>query len=240
MAPSPEAVTREVGGLRGIPRRAVGLVLVTVLALMGIFGAGLLVAAFTVAAPRPPQPIAEAAPAQFDPAHSAAPKAGAPSTPSQQPRPVGLTRSEPSRIVIPKIGVDAPVMGLGVNDDGTLQVPPLKQAQRAGWYRLGPSPGELGSSVIVGHVDSKEIGPAVFYKLGALRVGDTIKVTRKDKKVVTFVVEGVKAYPKSDFPSDLVYGATPNATLRLVTCGGQFDKKIGSYLSNVIVFAKMR
>nr|WP_307804239.1 class F sortase [Micromonospora echinofusca] len=229
-------MTGEVGGPRGVPRRAAGLALVTLFALVGIFGVGLVVAAFTRPAPRPPQPVAEAAPTRYAPA----PEAGGPSASAVPVAPVGLDRSDPTRVRIPRIGVDADIMSLGVNADGSMEVPSLKQADRAGWYRFGPSPGEIGSSVVVGHVDSKELGPAVFFKLGALRPGDTIQVSRKDGKVVTFTVDGVKAFPKASFPTDLVYATTPNATLRLVTCGGAFDKKKGTYLDNVVVFASVR
>ncbi len=130
-------------------------------------------------------------------------------------------------------------MSVGLNADRTLQVPPLSQAQSTGWYRLGPTPGEIGNAVIVGHVDSKEIGPAVFFQLGALLPGDTVQVTRKDGRVATFIVDGVKAYPKTAFPSELVYGPTDRPGLRLVTCGGQFDERVGSYPDNVIVFATL-
>ncbi|MEH1013964.1 class F sortase [Micromonospora sp. CPCC 206060] len=235
-------MTRGVGGPRGVPRRAVGLALVTLFALVGIFGAGLVVAAFTRPAPRPPQPVSEAAPTRFAPAPDAG-GAGATSTPAvpaAPAAPVGLDRSDPTRVRIPRIGVNADIMSLGVNPDGSVEVPPLKQADRAGWYQFGPSPGEIGSAVIVGHVDSKELGPAVFFKLGALRPGDTIQVSRKDGKVVTFTVDGVKAFPKASFPTDLVYAAAPNTALRLVTCGGTFDKKKRTYLDNVVVFASVR
>lgn len=192
---------------------------------MGVFGAGLLVAAFTLPAPKPPQPVAEANPPA--PVTTASPKPG-------------LPRSEPTRVVIPRIKVNADLMQLGVTGDGSIEVPPLKQADRAGWYKLGPSPGEAGSSVIVGHVDSRAMGPAVFFKLGSLRKGDVVQVTRKDKKVITFTVDAVRSYPKTAFPTDEVYAPTSNPTLRLVTCGGTFDRKQRSYLNNIVVYATIR
>ncbi|MFK3983731.1 class F sortase [Micromonospora sp. NPDC050397] len=181
---------------------------------------------------------------------SASPAPSAPAAVSPNPAPPGTTgtatattpsggmaRSEPTDVTISKIGVAAKLMSLGVDPTGMIEVPPLSQAELAGWYRLGPSPGEIGNSVIVGHVDSHEIGPAVFFKLGSLKPGDRIKVSRKDGSVVEFTVDGVKSYPKVAFPTELVYGPSEKAGLRLVTCGGQFDRKKRSYPDNIIVFA---
>ncbi|HEY0696275.1 MAG TPA: class F sortase, partial [Micromonospora sp.] len=152
---------------------------------------------------------------------------------------VGMARSAPTRIVVPRIGIDAGIMSLGLRGDGSLEVPPLKQAQLAGWYRGGPSPGEIGNSVIVGHVDSRAMGPAVFYRLGALTAGDEIAVAREDGAVARFRVDSVASYPKKDFPTELVYGPTGQPSLRLVTCGGQFDSKKRTYLNNIVVTATL-
>ncbi|MBC9006655.1 class F sortase, partial [Micromonospora aurantiaca (nom. illeg.)] len=151
----------------------------------------------------------------------------------------GLAASPPIRITIPRIGVRADVLAFGVNDDGTVQVPPLDQAMDAGWYKLGASPGEIGNAVIMGHVDSAEIGPAVFFRLGELRPGDGISVERADHTEVTFQVDGLKSYPKDQFPTELVYGPSDRASLRVITCGGRFDEQKRSYTDNVIVFATM-
>jgi sortase (surface protein transpeptidase) len=239
----PEAATSGAGGRHGSPWRAVGTAFVALLALIG---AGFIGASLNAAPPlRPPQPLAEAGPNDLE--SSATPSAPA-DTPSSEspspsaeatPEPVGLSRSEPTDIAIPTIGVAAKIMSLGVNPDGTVQVPPLKQAQLAGWYQPGPSPGEIGNAVIVGHVDSQEIGPAVFFRLGAMKPGDVIKVTRKDKSLARFVVDDVKSYPKSGFPTELVYGPSDEAQLRVVTCGGQFDEQNRSYVNNIIVFATL-
>ncbi|TDC32360.1 class F sortase, partial [Micromonospora sp. KC213] len=148
-------------------------------------------------------------------------------------------RSTPTAISIPRIGVEAEVMTLGTNPDGTVQVPPLEQAQRAGWYSPGVSPGEAGNAVIVGHVDSAKLGPAVFFSLGSLTKGDTITVSRADGTRATFTVDEVRSYPKDTFPSELVYGPGDVPALRVVTCGGVFDKAAGGYTDNVIVFARM-
>ncbi|MFC7545785.1 class F sortase [Plantactinospora sp. GCM10030261] len=236
MARSPEAASWAAGGRRGSPRRAAGLALASLLALLGIAGAGMLVAAFTVGAEHPPQPAAQAAPHEEAPHEEQ--RAATAERPAPDPTVVGMSRSAPTRLAIPRIGVDTSLLQMGVNADGSVQVPDArKQAKQAGWYKLGPSPGEVGNAVIVGHVNTKEQGPVVFYKLGALKPGDRIVVTRADRKQVTFVVDGVKAYPKTAFPTDLVYGASDRVGLRLVTCGGEFDKKKRSYQDNVVVFA---
>ncbi|ROT32364.1 class F sortase [Micromonospora sp. HM5-17] len=148
-------------------------------------------------------------------------------------------RSAPVRVTIPAIGVAAAVIPVGVDPDGMVEVPPLDKAQLAGWYEPGPSPGETGNSVIVGHVDSKELGPAVFYRLGSLRAGDRIEVTRQDGRTAVFLVDSVRSYPKEDFPTDLVYGPSPVPGLRLVTCGGDFDEQTGSYPDNIVAFATL-
>ncbi len=128
-------------------------------------------------------------------------------------------------------------MSLGTNPDGTVQVPPLDQAMKAGWYSPGASPGEAGNAVIVGHVDSAQLGPAVFFNLGALVAGDTIVVTRQDGRAATFTVREVGSYPKTAFPAAQVYGPSAVPALRVVTCGGVFDRTAGSYLNNIVVYA---
>jgi sortase (surface protein transpeptidase) len=142
------------------------------------------------------------------------------------------------QLVIPRIGVRTPVVSLGLNRDGTVEVPPLGGAAPAGWYRYLASPGEPGPSVILGHVDSYR-GPAVFYRLGELAAGDGVTVVRADGSVVSFVVRSVREYPKAAFPSAAVYGPTSGPVLRLVTCGGPFDRVSRSYLDVVVVQADM-
>lgn len=127
-------------------------------------------------------------------------------------------------------------MALGVEHDGTLSVPPLAEAQQAGWYDKGPTPGERGPAVIVGHVDTKK-GAAVFFSLAKLRPGDGVDVTRKDGKVAVFTVDSVEHVPKAHFPSQRVYGPVGFAGLRLITCGGDF---VGHhYTGNTIVFGHL-
>jgi sortase (surface protein transpeptidase) len=144
----------------------------------------------------------------------------------QMPRPV--------RIVIPAIGVSAPVIPLHLNRNGTLQVP--KSFSQTGWFVGGPEPGENGAAVIVGHVDSKS-GPGVFYRLRALRRGDLIKVVLKNKSTVRFVVRSGREVPKKRFPTKLVYGKTKAPSLRLITCDGRFDRSTGHYVDNHVIFA---
>jgi sortase (surface protein transpeptidase) len=142
----------------------------------------------------------------------------------------------PTRIVVPRIGVASSLQRLGRRSDGTVEEP--SRWEVAGWYAHGPRPGDPGSAVILGHVDSKR-GPAVFYRLRELRPGDRIDVTRADGSSVRFVVERTAQYDKQRFPTDEVYYPTFAPALRLVTCGGTFDASAGHYRSNIIVFAKL-
>jgi LPXTG-site transpeptidase (sortase) family protein len=137
---------------------------------------------------------------------------------------------------IPVIGVEAPVGALRLDPAGALEVPTDFSA--TGWYVDGPEPGEPGPSVIAGHVDDWR-GPAVFYRLREMRPGDQVHVDRADGTTVSFRVRAVESYPKDDFPTEAVYGDTPAAELRLITCGGEFDPSARSYLSNVVVYADL-
>jgi len=150
-----------------------------------------------------------------------------------------LPRSVPVAVDIPAIGVTSKLLHLGLNADGTVQVPSLvTSASEAAWYKYSATPGQIGASVIEGHVDSYQ-GPAVFYRLGALRPGDTIDVTLADGMTAIFRVTGVRLYAKSNFPAKAIYGATNYAALRLITCGGVFDYATGHYLSSTVVFASL-
>jgi len=150
-----------------------------------------------------------------------------------------LPRSVPVAVDIPAIGVTSKLLRLGLNADGTVQVPSLvTSASEAAWYKYSATPGQIGASVIEGHVDSYH-GPAVFYRLGALRPGDTIDVTLADGITAIFRVTGVREYAKSNFPANAIYGTTNYAALRLITCGGVFDYATGHYLSSTVVFASL-
>jgi hypothetical protein len=142
--------------------------------------------------------------------------------------------ARPMELVIPKIGVRTRLVRLGIAPGGALQVPPTTAV--AGWYTGSPRPGAIGSSVIAGHVDSR-LGPGVFFRLRLLRPGERIYVRRADGSLAVFLVTSVRTYLKSRFPTGAVYGAAPGPQLRLITCGGTFDPGLGSYLSNVVVYA---
>ena len=150
-----------------------------------------------------------------------------------------LRRSPPVSVAIPAIGVQSALLHLGLNPDGTIQVPNLStSADEAAWYKYSVTPGQIGTAVIEGHVDG-EVGPAVFFRLGALHPGDHIDVTLADGMTAVFRVTGVRDYTKADFPTKMIYGPTNYAALRVVTCGGTFDYATGHYLSSVVVFASL-
>jgi sortase (surface protein transpeptidase) len=142
----------------------------------------------------------------------------------------------PVRVEIPRIGVASSLDRLGRAPDGTVQEP--SRWETAGWYTPGTRPGDPGSAVILGHVDSKR-GPAVFFRLRELRRGDTVTIRRADGSSVRFAVQRTEQYLKDRFPTDDVYYPTLTPALRLVTCGGEFDATVGRYRSNLIVFATM-
>jgi Sortase domain len=151
-----------------------------------------------------------------------------------------LSRSRPTRIEIPAIKVDAPVTSLGLDKDGGVQVPPLDEPALTGWYGSGPAPGQRGGAVILGHVDTRRDGPAVFYRLARLRPGDSIEVRRRDGRTARFQVDSVERFPRERFPTSRVYGPLDYPGLRLVTCGGKFDYQRHEYVDNVMVFASGR
>jgi sortase (surface protein transpeptidase) len=212
---------------------------------MALAGAGLIALSFALVVARPgtrqldtkgqdvrvlPLPVSYSlAKEQRVTAHKAP---NATSKPSKLRLPLQMPR--PMRVIIPAIGVSAPVIPLGLNADGTMQVP--ETFSEAGWFRPGPEPGEVGSAIVVGHVDSRS-GPGVFYRLPALRRGDHIKIVLANRQALRFVVTSSRQVLKQHFPVGLVYRRTHRRTLRLVTCGGVFDPSTGHYLSNTIVFA---
>jgi len=169
-----------------------------------------------------PRPLAKSSPAPHG--IFAAPPAA--HSAKQVARPVALT--------IPAIAVRTPLARLSRTPQGTLQAPASTTV--AGWYTGSPRPGEIGSSIIAGHIDSTQ-GPAVFFRLRLLRPGDLVYVRRSDGTLAVFRVYAEHMYPKNHFPTERVYGPTPDAELHLITCGGVFDQATGSYLSNVVVYA---
>jgi LPXTG-site transpeptidase (sortase) family protein len=154
------------------------------------------------------------------------------------PRAQAMARSVPVSIRIPDIGVSAPAMKVGKNADNTVQVPPLNDHNLVGWYEYGPTPGQKGDAVILGHVDSLT-GLSVFYYLKDLHAGDKVYVTLADGKVATFEVDGLEKVSKDAFPTASVYGKSNYPSLRLITCGGTFDAATGHYLYNIIVYAHL-
>ncbi|WP_055491201.1 class F sortase [Streptomyces sp. TP-A0356] len=199
------------------PWGAIALVLLTGLALVRN-GSG----EFTVG---PPQPASAAAP---DTRSGTGPQsAGVPQ----------LTYSVVDRVRIPALGVDAPVMPVGLDMSGWVDAPPPGDPNLAGWFTGAVSPGERGTAVIVGHVDNN-VGPAVFYGLGSLTKGNRVEVQRRDGKIAVFEVYGNEVFDKAAFPGDRVYGNKGAAELRLITCGGGFSAQNG-YSGNVVVFARM-
>jgi hypothetical protein len=166
-----------------------------------------------------------------------APSSSATAAPSVQAQaPMVMAASRPVRVLIPAIGVDSDLMDLGLQDDGTLEVPP--EGFPAGWFTGAPTPGERGPAVIAGHVDWGG-SPGVFAGLRDVLVGDEITVEREDGSIAVFRVVEVGQYPKDAFPTAAVYGDLDHAGLRVITCGGDFDSAAHSYLDNTVVFADL-
>ncbi|GAA1818052.1 class F sortase [Planosporangium flavigriseum] len=162
----------------------------------------------------------------------------APTTLPGQPAPTPLPRSVPVRVSIPAIDADSSLIPLGLTADQTLETPPVEDPMQAGWYSLSPTPGEAGAAVIVGHVDGHH-DPGIFYQLYKLKRGDQIRITRQDGTTARFSVYRTTQVDKSDFPTDQVYAATTRPELRLITCGGIFNRASGNYTDNIIIFAAL-
>jgi LPXTG-site transpeptidase (sortase) family protein len=207
-------------GLGAGPILAVGLVLLIVGLIVAVHGLTGGVQLPPAAAQQIPVTVKTTSPRGPDPVSVAA--ALAPSTPTQ--------------IEIPAIGVRAPIMQVGQNADGTVQVPPPDNHNLAAWYDGSVRPGQDGSSVILGHVDTYQ-GPSVFYSIKNLRRGDAVDVVRADGGTAVFTVIGVEEVEKASFPTDSVYDNVAYPALRLITCGGPFDSAQGSYLDNIVVYA---
>ena len=206
-------------------RLALGLALAAVVLCAG----GVSVAAFGLLDGTPAHAGAQLVPASVT---------TAPPRLTRDPRARVLARSVPVSIRVPDIGVSAPVQEVGKNADGTVGVPPVDSHNLTGWYRYGPTPGQRGDAVILGHVDSRT-GISVFYYLKDLTAGDKIYLTLADGKVATFAVDGLQKVAKDAFPTASVYGKSDNPSLRLITCGGTFDEATGHYLYNIIVYAHL-
>ncbi|MFI8089286.1 class F sortase [Streptomyces sp. NPDC086080] len=175
---------------------------------------------------RPAVSAAPSAPASGDPA-AGEPAAGA-----------SLPRADPTRLVIPRIDVDAPFTDLAINGKGQLDPPPAHNTNLVGWYAKGVSPGERGTAIIAGHVDTAT-SPAVFARLDELKKGDRFRVVREDGSRATFVVDHAESFDKDDFPDERVYADTPDAQVRLITCAGDYDHSVKDYTENLVVFARL-
>jgi sortase (surface protein transpeptidase) len=164
----------------------------------------------------------------------AAVKAAAKPTPVSDA--LSTTRSLPMTLRIPALGMSVPLLSLGLNADGTVQVPTV--TTQPGWFRLGVTPGQIGSAVILGHVDSYR-GVGIFFELRTLAAGDQVDVGLTDGVTAQFTVDSVAMYSKLSFPAQRVYGSHGSSALHLVTCGGVFDHQTGSYLSNIVVYTSL-
>ncbi|MFF8395793.1 class F sortase [Streptomyces sp. NPDC016172] len=149
-----------------------------------------------------------------------------------------LPRSRPVRLLIPKISVDAPFTDLAINPSGQLEPPPPNDTNLVGWYAKGHTPGEAGTAIIAGHVDTPT-SPAVFAGLSEMKKGDRFQVARADGSKATFAVDHTESFEKDAFPSDRVYGDTPEAQVRLITCSGSYDRQARDYTENLVVFAHL-
>ncbi|WP_328673658.1 class F sortase [Streptomyces sp. NBC_00322] len=180
---------------------------------------------------QPPQPsAAQAFPTSVRPTPSRA-------APAALPTVLTLPPSDPVRLRVPAIGVDAPMTRLDLDAAGALRPPPADSPGLAGWYGAGTAPGSTGTAVATGHVDTRT-GPGVFYDLGALTKGDTIEISRADERTAVFTVDAVEVYDKKKFPDEKVYGSSERPELRVITCGGGYTKGTG-YQGNVVVFATL-
>ncbi|WP_416070831.1 class F sortase [Streptomyces sp. ME08-AFT2] len=185
---------------------------------------------------RPPQ----APPAASGPATRAAAPPAPSSSRARDEEPSGkhLRRSRPVRLLVPKISVDAPFTDLAIGRSGRLDPPPADDVNLVGWHAKGASPGEAGTAIIAGHVDTKT-SPAVFAGLSALSAGDVFQVRRADGSKPSFRVDSVETFEKDDFPDERVYGDTPDAEVRLITCAGEYDRRAKDYTDNLVVFAHL-
>jgi sortase (surface protein transpeptidase) len=212
-----------------------------VIASVLVLGGGVLLVVALRSPSPPPAPPRSAAGALYRPPHPSTSSTSStiPAPPIAETTTTAASAppaAAPVAITIPNIGVHSFLVHLGLNPDGSLQVPTSFHV--AGWFVHSVAPGAVGPAVIVGHVDSKS-GPGIFYKLGDLRPGDQIDVARADGTTAHFVITAVRQYAKAQFPTLAVYGNTPTPTIRLITCGGAFDNATGHYVDNTIVWGQL-
>jgi len=214
-----------------------------VAALLAVTGVAFVVLAVTGQQRPTPPPVASVG--SFGPPAAAPVRADVPPPSAASPARAGTTAtpspSRPVSLSIPAIGVSSTVQQVGQAADGSIEVPPPgSRYDEAAWYRHSPTPGTLGPAVVIGHVDSASGGPSVFFRLAELTAADTVSIERADGTTAEFVVDAVRSYPKSRFPTAEVYGDTGGAELRLITCGGPFDRRSGHYKDNIVVFASLQ
>lgn len=223
--------------------RRTGRILTGAAVLLGAGGVALVGVGLFGPEPAPPGGAAIAAPrpavTASAPSVTATPAAQPTPTPTPTPTPLHLARSIPTRLLVPSVGIDTDVESLGLNHDGTIQVPGYDEDSPAGWYRGSPTPGQIGPAVFVGHVATFKAGPTVFYRLAQIEQGAKIDVRRKDGVTAHFTVDRVKNEPKAHFPQLEVYGNTPDSELRLITCGGDWNPVTHEYAANTVVFAHL-
>lgn len=160
----------------------------------------------------------------------------APAAPAPPPRPSVAVHGRPVAVRVGSVGIEASMVPLGLEPTGELEVP--EDFDQAGWYRHGPLPGDVGPAVVAAHVDSYR-GPAAFFRLSEVRPGDGIDVEYADGTVLRFVAERVERHSKEAFPTERVYRNVPHPELRLISCGGEFDRSARSYRDNIIVWARL-
>jgi hypothetical protein len=229
------------------PARRPGGRIAAVVAALLLLGGGTAVAAGLLgqdADPSLPAAASTSAPApapatMSPPASSSAVPVPSSAAPTPTDLPTAAPVELPVSVRIGSIGVESELLSLGTNDDGTVQVPaPGPDYDKAAWFNGSPRPGERGPAVLEGHVDSAKNGPSVFYDLGKVAIGDQIEVTRADGTTASFTVYETRVVPKNAFPTLDVYGNTSGPELRVITCGGPFDRSVRSYTDNIVVFAR--
>lgn len=198
-----------------------GFISLTVAVMLAVFGVGSISYA-VLGQEQPPQPKAHQ------------------SVQVKPPKPeLVLERSEPLRLSIPAIQVDAPLIQTGLKPDGSPEVPEGNDMDKPSWMHTSVTPGEKGTSVLLGHVDSVKSGPSVFFNLGKLEPGSKVHVQRTDGKTAVFSVTSVKAYDRTNFPNDEVYGNKEYPALHLITCGGEWNPDQQEYSQNIVAFASL-
>ncbi|MFF9346154.1 class F sortase [Streptomyces sp. NPDC014734] len=186
----------------------------------------------------PSPPVAALAPAMPVPEVLGSHAPPHPAPPPERATGPAMLRSVPARLRIPSLGVNAPFTDLAIGTDGRLNPPPPNDNNLVGWFKDGATPGERGTAIVAGHVDTTT-GPAVFLQLQFLKPGATVDITRADGSVATFKVDSVETFSKAKFPDKRVYADAPDAQLRLITCGGPYNKTAKDYEDNVVAFAHL-